>query len=91
MENLRKRTKQKCKTKWKANPAEQNKQKTISELENEMVIKGKNKELLVNNSRPVKRKCKNSLNLSKDKPQESWALKKEKRCKQRECIIYSTK
>jgi DNA-binding protein H-NS len=37
----------------------------ISELEDEMVIKGKTKELL-NNSRPVKRKCKNSLTSSKD-------------------------
>jgi hypothetical protein len=31
-----------------------------------MVIKGKTKELLVNNARPVKRKCKNSLTPSKD-------------------------
>jgi hypothetical protein len=38
----------------------------ISELEDEMVIKGKTKELLIKNSRPVKRKCKNSLTPSKD-------------------------
>jgi hypothetical protein len=31
MENLRKRTKQNCKTKWKANQAEYNKQKTESQ------------------------------------------------------------
>jgi DNA-binding protein H-NS len=37
----------------------------ISELEDEMVIKGKTEKLL-NNSRPVKRKCKNSLTPSKD-------------------------
>jgi hypothetical protein len=37
----------------------------ISELENEMVIKGKAEELL-NNSRLVKIKCKNSLTPSKD-------------------------
>jgi hypothetical protein len=37
----------------------------VSELEDEMVIKVKTKELL-NNSRPVKRKCKNLLTPSKD-------------------------
>jgi hypothetical protein len=37
----------------------------ISELEDEMVIKGKTEELLVNNSRPVKGICKNSLTPSK--------------------------
>jgi hypothetical protein len=37
----------------------------ISELEDEMAIKEKTEELL-NNSRPVKRKCKNSLTPSKD-------------------------
>jgi hypothetical protein len=31
MENLRKRTKQKYKTKWKANPADKKKQKTESQ------------------------------------------------------------
>jgi hypothetical protein len=36
----------------------------ISENEDEMVIKGKTKELLVN-SRPVKRKCKKLLTPSK--------------------------
>jgi hypothetical protein len=39
--------KQNCKTKWKANPAEYNIQDRISECEDEMVIKGKTKELLV--------------------------------------------
>jgi hypothetical protein len=38
----------------------------MSELEDEMAIKGKSEELL-KNSRPVKRKCKNSLTPSKDK------------------------
>jgi guanylate kinase len=31
----------------------------ISELEDEMATKGKTEELLVNNTRPAKRKCKN--------------------------------
>jgi hypothetical protein len=37
----------------------------ISELEDEMAIKGKIEEML-NNSRPVKRKCKNSLTPSRE-------------------------
>jgi hypothetical protein len=37
----------------------------ISELEDEMAIKGNTEELL-NNSTPVKRRCKNSLSPSKD-------------------------
>jgi hypothetical protein len=39
--------KQKYKTQWKATPADYNKQKTISELEDEMEMKGKTEELLI--------------------------------------------
>jgi hypothetical protein len=52
-----------------------------------MEIKGKTEELLVNNSRPAKGICKNSLTPSKDQTRESWALKKEKRCKQKAFTI----
>jgi hypothetical protein len=38
----------------------------ISELEDELVIKGKTEEILINNPSPVKRKCKNLLTPSKD-------------------------
>jgi hypothetical protein len=38
----------------------------ISEFKDEMVIKEKTKEHLLNNSRPMKRKCKNLLTSSKD-------------------------
>jgi hypothetical protein len=55
-----------------------------------MVIKGQTKELLIK-LKTWKRKCKNSPTPSKDQTSESWASKKEKRCKQRECVIYSTK
>jgi hypothetical protein len=57
--------KKKCKTKWKANPTLEQAEDRISELEYEMVIKGKTEELL-NDTRPMKRKCKNSLTPSKD-------------------------
>jgi hypothetical protein len=39
----------------------------------------------------VKEICKNSLTPSKDQTWESWALKKEKRYKQKEFVIYLTK
>jgi hypothetical protein len=62
----------------------------IAELKNEMVIKWKTEELL-GNSRTEKGICKNSPTPSKDQTWESWALKKEHRCKQKEFLIYSTK
>jgi hypothetical protein len=53
-------------TKQNGRPFQQNRTADrISELEDEMAIKGKTAELL-NNSRPVKRKCRNSLTPSKD-------------------------
>jgi hypothetical protein len=55
-----------------------------------MVFKGKTEELL-DNSSPVKGIHKNSLTPSEDKTRESWTLKKEKRCKQKELVICSTK
>jgi hypothetical protein len=92
MENLRKKneTELQNKTEGQSSRIEQTEDR-LSELKDEMVIKGKSEGLLINNSRPVKRKCKNSLTPSKDQTRESWALKTEKRCKQREYVIYSTK
>jgi hypothetical protein len=51
-----KRMKQNCKAKLKANPAEQNKQKAISELKDEMVIKGKTEELLAKQLKTCEKK-----------------------------------
>jgi hypothetical protein len=56
-----------------------------------MVIKEKTKELLLKQLKTCKKKRQNSQTPSKDQTCESWALKKEKRCKQRKCITYSTK
>jgi DNA-binding protein H-NS len=66
MENLRKKneTEMQNKMEGQSSRIEQTEDR-ISELEDEMAIKGKTKELL-NNSRPVKRKCKNSLTPPKD-------------------------
>jgi hypothetical protein len=58
--------KHKYKKQWKATPADKSKAEgRISELEDEMVIKGKTEELLLD-SKPVKGICKNSLPPSKD-------------------------
>jgi hypothetical protein len=56
-----------------------------------MVIKGKTKELLVKQLKTCEKKMQELTTTSKDQTWESWALRKEKRCKQRECVIYSTK
>jgi hypothetical protein len=66
VENLRKRneTELQNKKEGQSSRLEQTEDR-ISELKDEMVIRGKTEELL-NNSRPVKRKCKNSLTPSKD-------------------------
>jgi uncharacterized protein involved in exopolysaccharide biosynthesis len=62
MENLRKKneTEMQNKMEGQSSRIEQTEDR-ISELKDEMVIKGKTKELSGNNSRPVKRKCKNLL------------------------------
>jgi hypothetical protein len=70
MENLRKKneTEIQNKTEGQSSRIEQTEDR-ILELEDEMAIKGKTEELLtieLNNSRPVKKKCKNSLTPSKD-------------------------
>jgi hypothetical protein len=61
--------KQKYKTKWKANPQSsriEQAEDRISELKDEMVIKGKTEELLVKHLKTCERKCKNSLTQAKD-------------------------
>jgi hypothetical protein len=64
---------------------------TLSELEDEKAIKGKTKELLATQLKICEKKIQNSLTPSKEQSWESWALKKEKRYKQMELVIYSTK
>jgi hypothetical protein len=62
MENLRKKNETEIHNKMEGHSSRIDR---ISELEDEMAIKGKIEELL-NNSRPVERKCKSSLAPSKD-------------------------
>jgi hypothetical protein len=54
-------------------------------------LKEKLKSYYSKNSKCVKGICKSSPTQSKDQTRESWALKKEKRCKQKEFIIYFKK
>jgi hypothetical protein len=53
-----------------------------------MVIKGKIEELLVRQLKTCERNVQEFTAPSKDKTWKSQALKKEKRCKQKECVIY---
>jgi hypothetical protein len=67
MENLRKKNETEMQNKMEGQSSRlEQAEDRISELKDERVIKGKTEELLVKNSRPVKRKCKNSLTPSKD-------------------------
>jgi hypothetical protein len=60
----------------------------ISELKIKWKFKEKLKSYYSNNSRHVKGIHKNSVTPPKDQTRESQALKKEKRCKHKEFIIY---
>jgi septal ring factor EnvC (AmiA/AmiB activator) len=62
----------------------------ISELENEMEIKGKTEALLVKQLKSCERNMQELTNSMKEQTSESQALK-EKRCKQEGFIIYPTK
>jgi chromosome segregation ATPase len=63
----------------------------ISELKDEMVIKRKTEELLVSQLKTYERNMQELTDSIKDQTLKSGALKKEKRCKQKEFVIYSTK
>jgi F0F1-type ATP synthase membrane subunit b/b' len=66
MENLRKKNETEMQNKMEGQSCRiEHTEDRNSEVRDEMVIKGKTKELL-NNSRPVKRKCNNALTPSKD-------------------------
>jgi DNA-binding protein H-NS len=67
MENLRKKNETEIQNKVEGHSSRiEQTEDRISELEDEMEIKGKLKNYLLNNTRPVKRKCRNSLAPSKD-------------------------
>jgi hypothetical protein len=55
-----------------------------------MVIKGKTEELLVRQLKTCERNMEELTDSIKRKHKESWELKEEKRCKQKEFVIYST-
>jgi chromosome segregation ATPase len=92
IENLRKKneTELQNKTEGRSSKIEQT-QDRISELKDEMVIKGKTEELLVKQLKTCEKKMQELTDSIKRPNLKSSALKKEKRCKQKECVIYSTK
>jgi hypothetical protein len=75
-----KRMKQKYKTKWKAFQQNTKTEDKISELEDEMVIKGKTEELLVKQLKTCEKKMQELTDSIKRPNLNIMALKKEKRC-----------
>jgi hypothetical protein len=66
MENLRKKNETEIQNTMKGHSSRlEQAEDRIPELEDEMELKGKTEELLLNNSKPVKGVCKNSLTSSK--------------------------
>jgi chromosome segregation ATPase len=63
----------------------------ISELEVEMVIKGKTEELLVRQLKTCERNMQEFNNSIKRPNLRIMGIEKEKRCKQKGFVIYSTK
>jgi Mg2+ and Co2+ transporter CorA len=63
----------------------------ISELEDEMVIKGKTEELSVKQLKTCEKKMHKLTDSIKRPNLRIMGIEEGKRCKQRECVIYSTK
>jgi hypothetical protein len=63
----------------------------ISEVEDEMEIKGKTEELLVRQLKTCEKNMQKLTDFIKSTNLRIWALKKEQRCKQKEFIIYAIK
>jgi chromosome segregation ATPase len=63
----------------------------ISELEDEMANKGKTEELLVKQLKTCEKKMQELTDSIKSTNLRIMDIEEEKRCKQKECVIYSTK
>jgi hypothetical protein len=92
MENLRKKNETELKNKMEGQSSRiEQTEDRISELKNEMVIKGKTEDLLIKQLKTCEKKMQEFIDSIKRPNLRTWALKNEKRCKQRECVIYSIK
>jgi predicted nuclease with TOPRIM domain len=90
MENLRKKNKTELQNQMEGQSSRiEQTEDRISELEDEMVIKGKTEELLVKQLKTCEKKMQELTDSIKRPNLRSWALKKEKRCKQKQCVLYS--
>jgi hypothetical protein len=92
MKNLRKKNKTEMQNKMEGQSIrlEQGEDR-ISEHEDEMVIKGKTEKLLFRQLKTCERNMQKFNDSIKRQTRESWTLKKEKKCKKKEPILYSTK
>jgi septal ring factor EnvC (AmiA/AmiB activator) len=92
MENLRKKNETEIQNKMEDHSSrlEQAKDR-ISELKDEMLIKGKTEELLVRQLKTCERNMQEFNDLIKRPNLRIMGIEKEKMCKQKEFVIYSTK
>jgi hypothetical protein len=92
MENLTKKNETERQNKRESQPSRlEQAEDRISELKDEMVIKGKTKELLVKQLNICEKKMQELTDSIKRQNLRNMASNKEKRVKQKECEIYSTK
>jgi chromosome segregation ATPase len=85
MENLRKKNKTEIQNTMEGHS------RRLEQVEDKMDIKGKTEELLVKQLKMFERNIQELTNSIKRPNLRIKALKKEKRCKQKELVIYSTK
>jgi predicted nuclease with TOPRIM domain len=92
MENLRKKNETELKNKMEGQSSRiEQTEDRISELKDEMIIKGKTEELLVKHLKTCEKKMQELTNSIKIPNLRIMGIEKGQRYKQRECIIYSTK
>jgi hypothetical protein len=92
MENLRKKNETEMQNKMEVQSSRiEQAEDRISELEDEMVIKGKTEELIVKQLKTCEKKMQEFIDSIKRPNLRIVVIEKEKRCKQRKCVIYSTK
>jgi hypothetical protein len=88
--NSDERMKQNCKTKWKANPEENRKQKTESQNSKVKWQKEKTKELLVKQLNTCEKEIQELTDFTKRPNLRIMGIEEEEEVQQRECVTYST-
>jgi predicted nucleic acid-binding Zn-ribbon protein len=92
MENLRKKNEREMQNKMEGQSSRrEHAEDRISELKDEMVIEGKIEEVLIKQLKTCEKKMQELTDSIKRPNLRIMGIEEEKRCKQKECVIYSTK